>query len=182
VVYSADIDAVRRKLRSCKVGGHATDVSNVTLRSGTSSVLSHDYHCLRAGNAYLSASYIYREHQGNDLIPTHSSSSSSHTFAIHQMPGLTTTATATQRSDTSQSDLSQLKRTADGAFDRVVSTFRDTISSEPGARFPPEAGRYRLYVCLGCPWATRTIIVRSLMGLEDIIPVTVTSVSRARPE
>ena len=39
--------------------------------------------------------------------------------------------------------------------------------------FKAEPGRYRLYVALICPWASRTLIARRLKGLEDIIPVTV---------
>ncbi|KAG0335599.1 S-glutathionyl-(chloro)hydroquinone reductase [Podila horticola] len=58
-----------------------------------------------------------------------------------------------------------------GEFKRQVSTFRDAIVDEPGAKFPPEAGRYHLYVSLACPWAHRTLVVRALKGLEDIISV-----------
>ncbi|MBO6867574.1 MAG: glutathione S-transferase C-terminal domain-containing protein [Thalassococcus sp.] len=39
--------------------------------------------------------------------------------------------------------------------------------------FKAEAGRYRLYVALICPWASRTLIARALKGLEDVIPVTI---------
>ncbi|KAF9300438.1 S-glutathionyl-(chloro)hydroquinone reductase [Mortierella antarctica] len=60
-----------------------------------------------------------------------------------------------------------------GEFKRQVSTFRDAIVDEPGAKFPPEAGRYHLYVSLACPWAHRTLVVRALKGLEDIISVDV---------
>ncbi|KAI0888671.1 glutathione S-transferase [Annulohypoxylon maeteangense] len=56
-----------------------------------------------------------------------------------------------------------------GEFKRQVSSFRDWISKEPGAKFPPEKGRYHLYVSYACPWATRTLIVRKLKGLEDFI-------------
>ncbi|WP_336671761.1 glutathione S-transferase family protein [Tsukamurella sp. USMM236] len=35
--------------------------------------------------------------------------------------------------------------------------------------YPVEAGRYRLVASYACPWATRTIIVRRLLGLEDAI-------------
>ena len=40
--------------------------------------------------------------------------------------------------------------------------------------FAAEAGRYRLYVALICPWASRTLIARTLKGLESaMIAVTV---------
>ena len=39
--------------------------------------------------------------------------------------------------------------------------------------FPAEANRYHLYVSLACPWAHRTLIVRKLKGLEDVISTTV---------
>ncbi len=61
--------------------------------------------------------------------------------------------------------------TRDGTFDRAESRFRDRI--KPGGRFPPEAGRYHLYVSLACPWAHRTLIFRKLKGLEDLIGVSV---------
>lgn len=60
-----------------------------------------------------------------------------------------------------------------GEFNRAPSSFRDAVSRAAGARFPPEAGRYRLYVSYACPWAHRTLIVRALKGLEDVIPVSV---------
>eukprot|EP00978_Attheya_sp_CCMP212_P029353 scaffold104015_cov37-Attheya_sp.AAC.1 len=59
----------------------------------------------------------------------------------------------------------------DGVFIRTASVYRDHISSEPGAKFPPESGRYHLYVA--CPWAHRTLIVRALKGLQDAISVTI---------
>ncbi|KAF8342906.1 glutathione S-transferase [Cantharellus anzutake] len=61
----------------------------------------------------------------------------------------------------------------DGHFRRQASVFRDTI--EPNGAFPPEAGRYHLYVSFACPWAQRTLIVRKLKGLEDAIGVTIVS-------
>ncbi|KAK5070729.1 hypothetical protein LTS08_000376 [Lithohypha guttulata] len=59
----------------------------------------------------------------------------------------------------------------DGHFRRKDSQFRDWISRDQNAKFPAEKGRYALYVNLGCPWAHRTILVRALKGLEDIIQV-----------
>ncbi|GAA5826930.1 hypothetical protein JCM3770_006309 [Rhodotorula araucariae] len=57
----------------------------------------------------------------------------------------------------------------DGQFRREQSKFRDSISV--GGTFPPEEGRYVLYVSLACPWAHRTLIVRKLKGLERFIDV-----------
>jgi len=57
----------------------------------------------------------------------------------------------------------------DGQFRRKPSQFRSFISSSPGAEFPPEKDRYALYINLGCPWAHRTNLVRSLKGLDAII-------------
>jgi putative glutathione S-transferase len=37
----------------------------------------------------------------------------------------------------------------------------------------PEPGRFHLYVSLACPWASRTIIVRRLKRLEDVLPMTI---------
>jgi len=39
--------------------------------------------------------------------------------------------------------------------------------------FKAEAGRYHLYISHACPWAHRTMILRSLKGLEDAISVSV---------
>src|SRR5690554_5776969 len=46
-------------------------------------------------------------------------------------------------------------------------------SSTGGRFFRAGPGRYRLYVCLACPWAHRTLILRALKGLEGMIPVSV---------
>ncbi|MCB1379817.1 MAG: glutathione S-transferase C-terminal domain-containing protein, partial [Alphaproteobacteria bacterium] len=39
--------------------------------------------------------------------------------------------------------------------------------------FKAEAGRYHLYVALICPWASRTLVVRSLKGLGDSVSVSI---------
>lgn len=59
-----------------------------------------------------------------------------------------------------------------GEFNRKPSSFRNSISRKEGAEFPPEKGRYHLYVSYACPWAHRTLIVRELKGLNDIIDYT----------
>ncbi len=59
-----------------------------------------------------------------------------------------------------------------GAFVRQTSAFRDRVTADGSSGYPAEAGRYHLYVCYACPWASRTIIWRSLKGLEDAIGMT----------
>lgn len=61
----------------------------------------------------------------------------------------------------------------EGTFHRAPTAFHDTVSTEPGARFPPEVGRYHLYVSYACPWAHRVLIARALKGLESIIGLSV---------
>jgi putative glutathione S-transferase len=62
-----------------------------------------------------------------------------------------------------------------GKFQRQASQFRSDISSEDGAEFAPESGRYHLYVSLACPWAHRALIFRKLKGLEKHIDISVVS-------
>lgn len=59
----------------------------------------------------------------------------------------------------------------DGKFIREDAQFRDWISKDE--KFQPEAGRYHLYVCLACPWASRCLMMRKLKGLEEIISLSV---------
>lgn len=67
----------------------------------------------------------------------------------------------------------------DGGFVRDESVFRNWITADgaPGPSgeggFAAEPGRYHLYVALICPWAARTLMVRALKGLQDIVSVTV---------
>ncbi|MCG5531035.1 glutathione S-transferase family protein [Halorhodospira halochloris] len=58
-----------------------------------------------------------------------------------------------------------------GRFQRQRSTFRNWIGHD--SEFPPEPGRYHLYVSYACPWAQRILIARHLKGLEDAITVSV---------
>lgn len=67
----------------------------------------------------------------------------------------------------------------EGRFIRQASQFRHWITPDgrPGTTgeggFAAEPDRYHLYVALICPWASRTLMVRKLKGLEDIISVSV---------
>jgi|TARA_R110001592_G_C13166650_1_gene749471 putative glutathione S-transferase len=66
-----------------------------------------------------------------------------------------------------------------GRFVRQTSSFRNWITTDgqPGPTgeggFKAEKGRYHLYVALICPWASRTLMVRQLKGLQDMIDITV---------
>jgi len=66
----------------------------------------------------------------------------------------------------------------EGEFNRDMAYIQDRITR--GARrpehgpvagelWPVEPGRYRLVAAWACPWANRSIIVRALLGLEDVI-------------
>jgi len=66
-----------------------------------------------------------------------------------------------------------------GEFRRQDSRFRSWVTADGsagpsgGEGFKAEPGRYHLYVSLACPWAHRTLIFRELMGLQEMIGVTV---------
>jgi putative glutathione S-transferase len=62
---------------------------------------------------------------------------------------------------------------ASGAFVRQQYSIRDRITADGSSGFLAEPGRYHLYVSLACPWAHRAIIVRGLLGLEDVISMSV---------
>lgn len=66
-----------------------------------------------------------------------------------------------------------------GRFVRSESQFRDWVTADGSPAegrergFRAEPGRYHLYVSLACPWAHRTLIVRALKKLHDVISVSV---------
>lgn len=62
---------------------------------------------------------------------------------------------------------------SDGAFVRSPTSFHSAIRADGSSPFAAEHGRYHLYVSHACPWAHRTLIVRQLKGLQDLISVNV---------
>ena len=65
------------------------------------------------------------------------------------------------------------EQTNDGSFARQPDAFEQWVKADGSTEYPPEPGRYHLYVSLACPWAHRTIIVRKLKGLERAIGMTI---------
>ena len=67
----------------------------------------------------------------------------------------------------------------DGTFHREPTRFRTWLTADggPGPDGQPgiraEAGRFQLFVAYLCPWASRTLMMRSLKGLKDLIPVSI---------
>ncbi|MCQ8264339.1 glutathione S-transferase family protein [Streptococcus suis] len=66
-----------------------------------------------------------------------------------------------------------------GKFIRSVTQFRNWITPDGQAGptgkggFKAESDRYHLYISLACPWASRTLIMRKLKGLEDHISLSI---------
>ena len=71
--------------------------------------------------------------------------------------------------------------TKDGRFQRENAQRRNwiTVDGAPGPSgkggFEAQADRYHLYVSLACPWAHRTLILRQLKDLQELIGVSVVS-------
>ncbi|MFF3826351.1 glutathione S-transferase family protein [Streptomyces griseus] len=58
-------------------------------------------------------------------------------------------------------------------FKRSRSHFADRITADGRDGRPVEAGRYRLVVSRACPWASRALVSRRLLGLEDALSLAV---------
>jgi glutathionyl-hydroquinone reductase len=67
----------------------------------------------------------------------------------------------------------------DGSFQRPDSVLRNWVTTDgaPGPSgsggFAAEPGRYHLYVAINCPWAHRTMIMRRLKKLEDVVSMSI---------
>ena len=60
-----------------------------------------------------------------------------------------------------------------GRFVRAPNHFAARITADGRDGWPVEPGRYRLVVSRACPWASRGLIVRRLLGLESAIPAAI---------
>jgi putative glutathione S-transferase len=59
----------------------------------------------------------------------------------------------------------------EGRWMRQQSRFTDWVTADGSSGYRAEPGRYHLYVARACPWSQRTMIVRHLKGLEDVIGI-----------
>ena len=64
------------------------------------------------------------------------------------------------------------EQTEDGEFNRQADAFRAWVTADGSTGYPAARDRYHLYVSWACPWAHRTIIVRKLKSLEQVIGLT----------
>jgi putative glutathione S-transferase len=60
-----------------------------------------------------------------------------------------------------------------GEYDRDQRYITTRITADGRDGFPVEPGRYRLVVSRACPWASRAVIVRRLLGLEKALPMAI---------
>ena len=58
-------------------------------------------------------------------------------------------------------------------YERDTRYLSDRITADGSSGWPVEPGRYRLVVSRACPWASRAVCVRRLLGLEDALPMAV---------
>ncbi|GIH15384.1 glutathione S-transferase [Rugosimonospora africana] len=56
-----------------------------------------------------------------------------------------------------------------GEFSRDMQYITTRITADGRDGYPVEPGRYRLAVSRACPWANRAVIVRRLLGLENVL-------------
>jgi putative glutathione S-transferase len=59
-------------------------------------------------------------------------------------------------------------------FKRSKSHFADRVTADGRDGWPVEAGRYRLVASRACPWASRAVVSRRLLGLEDALSLAIT--------
>ena len=57
---------------------------------------------------------------------------------------------------------------------RQPGTITGRISRDGSSEFPVQPTRYQLYASLACPWSQRALIVRRLLGLEQVIGLSLT--------
>ncbi len=78
----------------------------------------------------------------------------------------------------------QVPTATDGSFQRPNSVLRSWVTADGTAGpsgdggFTAAPGRYHLYVAINCPWAHRTMIMRKLKKLENVVSMSVVRPNR----
>jgi glutathionyl-hydroquinone reductase len=65
------------------------------------------------------------------------------------------------------------ERNETGKFQRMSTQFHNWVTVDGSSEFPAIAGRYHLYISLGCPWAHRTALLWKLKGLEKMVGLSI---------
>lgn len=65
------------------------------------------------------------------------------------------------------------EQSENGAFERQEDAFRYWVTDDGSSEWSPEPGRYHLYISLACPWASRTLIIRNRLGLQEALSCSV---------
>ncbi|MGG1396777.1 glutathione S-transferase C-terminal domain-containing protein [Bacillus salipaludis] len=81
------------------------------------------------------------------------------------------------KSETTSGTVTEIS--SDGSFKRQKNRFITPFGTNEG-ELPVEAGRYRLLWSAVCPWAHRSVIVRRVLGLEDVISLGTASPMRPK--
>ena len=58
-------------------------------------------------------------------------------------------------------------------YERDTNYLTDRITADGASGWPVEPDRYRLVVSRACPWASRAVVVRRLLGLEHALPMAI---------
>ena len=77
-----------------------------------------------------------------------------------------------------EGDVTSVLQNDKGEFVRAESVLRARISRAAGAEFPPEAGRYDLFLSHNCPWAHRTYICLNLKKLREVVSISFANPTR----
>ena len=69
-------------------------------------------------------------------------------------------------------------QTANGRYVRTDSQLRHWVMADGSSGFPAAAGRYHLYIAVGCPWAHRTWIFRKVKHMEHVVSMSIVAPRR----
>lgn len=74
-----------------------------------------------------------------------------------------------------------IRNDEEGNYVRLDSQFRNVITDDGSSGYRAEPERYHLYVSYACPWAHRTLLARTILGLQEYITYSIVNpVSKER--